>query len=144
MKNSPSHSSFAGIAASLAILGTGCSAVQFKEDVTCEQQADRFGKTLSDLDIMLSAAKAYVEMSADTSSTSAKKALELRPKIKAKYSQMIAQQVEFSQQCPNQYNEQSGIGGLNNVSRFSMLIASVRSRIKNLGDYMNLDSNNDE
>lgn len=144
MKNSPSHSALAGIATSLAILGTSCSAIQSREDLTCEQQADRFGKTLSDLDIMLSAAKAYAEMSTETTPTSIKEALELRPKIKAKYNQMNTQQREFSLQCPNQFSEQSGIGGLESVTRFSMLIASVRSRIRNLGDYMKFDSNNNE
>lgn len=137
MKNSPSHSLFAGIATSLAILSAGCSGTQlFEEEKTCDQRADEYANTLYDIDIMLSAANTYQEMIKSGSPTAFAHSEELRTKILAKLNQADTQQKDLKRNCENQLEFKSNRDGLAGVPRFTMLIASIRLRIQKLGNYL--------
>ena len=137
MKNSPSQSSFAGIATSLAILSAGCSGTQlFGEEQTCEQRADQYANTLYDIDIMLSAANTYQEMIKSGSPTAFSHSEELRTKILEKFHQADTQQKDLKHNCGDQVEFKSDRDGLAGVPRFAMLIASIRLRIQKLGNYL--------
>lgn len=126
MKNSPSQSSFAGIATSLAILSAGCSGTQlFGEKKTCEQQADEYINILGDLDVMLSAANVYSDMIKNGSPTAVANSEELRIKILTKFKQADAQQKDLKYHCSKELEP-----------RFATLIANIRSRIQKLGNYL--------
>lgn len=130
------NSRIASIATSLTILGTGCSSAQLAEGKDCEAQAKEFEKTLSEVDVMLSAAMAYIDMASAGIEGSAKSALELRPKIKQKLKQAKIQERELKNTCPNEFGVHSKADELASVPRFTMLITGVRLRIQRLGKYM--------
>ncbi|MCX6734050.1 MAG: hypothetical protein NTX63_04560 [Candidatus Peregrinibacteria bacterium] len=137
MKNSPSHSSLAGIATSLAILSAGCSGTQlFGEEKTCEQLATEYEKNLTDIDVMLSAAGAYVDMAAAGTPDVARSSSELREKIREKFGLADKQEIELKRDCANQFNNPSSKMELANVPRFAMLITGVRLRLQKLGNYL--------